>query len=75
MPEPVDHWTWKEMSFRAWRNIVNKRLKDIYLIDLSLAGIDDGYLVPHWQDKQAPFEFVEWYALKRDLEPKSAVWL
>lgn len=70
-----DHWTWKEISLPRWRNAVNRRLKDIYLITIDDAGIDDEMLTAHWQMKQSPYEFVEWYAIKYDLDPKYAVWL
>jgi hypothetical protein len=63
------------MSFQEWRNIVDQRLTDVYLIGLDDAGIDDNYLTPHWETKESPWNFVEWYALKYDLDPKSAVWL
>lgn len=75
MPKAVDHWTWSEMSFQEWRDAADRRLKDIYLIDFNDAGVDDGYLISHWEDKQSPWDFVEWYAIKYDLDPKSAVWL
>ena len=29
----------------------------------------------HWEDKEAPYNFVERFALKYDLDPKSAFWL
>ena len=72
MPKKIDHWSWSEMSFQEWRTLVNDRLLDIYLISIDDAGIDDEYVTPHWESKQAPYEFVEWYALKYDLDPKSA---
>lgn len=75
MNAPKDLWTWEEISLPRWRGAVNRRLKDIYLITISDAGIDDEMLVSHWQMKQSPYEFVEWYALKYDLDPKYAVGL
>ena len=72
MPRTVDGWTWNEISFSKWRNAVNTRMKDVYLIDLADAGLDDAYLKSHWRDKEAPYEFVEWYGNKHDLDPKSA---
>jgi hypothetical protein len=54
---------------------VDRRLKDIYLITIDDAGIDDEMLASHWQMKQTAYEFVEWYALKYDLDPKYAVGL
>jgi hypothetical protein len=75
--EPVvrkfkDYWTWEEISFARWRQVVNQRLKDIYVIGIDDAGIDNEMLTSHWQMKQSPYEFVEWYGTKYDLDPKSA---
>jgi hypothetical protein len=70
-----DKWSWEEMSFRKWRNAVDRRLKDTYLVTINDAGIDDELLASHWQTKESPYEFVEWFAIKYDLDPKQAVWL
>ena len=51
---------------------MNLRMKRVYLIGLADAGLDDEYLKPHWEDRQPPYEFVKWFANKRDLDPKSA---
>lgn len=75
MSKKIDHWSWHKMSFQEWRTVVNQRLLDVYVISIADAGIDDEYLTPHWESKQAPYVFVEWYALKYDLDPKSAFWL
>ena len=64
MPKAVEYWAWSEMRFQEWRDVVDQRLTDVYLIGLDDAGIDDEYLKPHWEGKQPPYEFVEWYALK-----------
>jgi hypothetical protein len=32
-------------------------------------------LKSHWEMKQSPYEFVEWFGNKYDLDPKSAVGL
>ena len=66
-----DHWTWSEIAFHTWRAVVNQRLKKIYAITIDDAGIDDDRLKSHWQSKQAPYEFVEWFANKYDLDPIS----
>jgi hypothetical protein len=29
----------------------------------------------HWEMKQSPYEFVEWFGMKYDLDPKWAVGL
>jgi hypothetical protein len=68
-----DGWTWTEISFAKWRNAVNRRLKEIYVITINDAGIDDQFLKSHWEMKQSPCEFVEWFGNKYDLDPKSAV--
>ncbi len=70
-----DNWTWEEGSFTEWSNAVDRRLKDIYLITSNDAGIDEEMLTSNWQMKQSPCEFVEWHALKYDLDPKYAVGL
>ena len=41
MPKPIDHWEWNEPSFAKWRRAVNARLKDVYLITIEDAGIDE----------------------------------
>lgn len=48
---------------------LDRRLKDIYAISLDDAGIDDEFLKPHWEEKEAPFEFVLWFGNKYDLDP------
>lgn len=70
-----DNWTWEEITFRKWRSAVGRRLEDIYLITINDAGIDEEMLSSHWKMKQSPYEFVEWYAIKYDLDPKYAVGL
>jgi hypothetical protein len=72
MERKKDGWEWTELSFAKWRSAVNRRLKDVYLVTIDDAGIDDEGLSSHWQMKQPPYEFVEWYAIKYDLDPKSA---
>ena len=75
MKKLKDEWTWTEISFSRWRNVANRRLKEIYLITTSDAGIDDQFSKSHWEMKQSPYEFVEWFGNKYDLDPKSAVGL
>lgn len=70
-----DDWKGEEISFPKWRNAVNRRLNDVYLITINDAGIDDEMLTSHWQVMKSPYEFVEWYAIKHDLDPKYAVGL
>ena len=43
-----DGWEWTELSFSEWRNAVNRRLRDVYLITVDDAGIDDERLSSHW---------------------------
>jgi hypothetical protein len=70
-----DDWAWTEFSFAKWRDAVNRRLKEVYVITINDAGIDDEFLTSHWEMKQSPYEFVEWFGNKYDLDPKSAVGL
>ena len=67
----LDHWTWSEINFSKWRAVVNQRLKKVYVLTIDDAGIDDDRLKSHWRSKQAPYEFVEWFANKYDLDPIS----
>jgi hypothetical protein len=67
-----DRWAWEEASFRKWRNAVDRRLKDIYVITIDDAGIPDEMLTSSWEMKHPPYEFVAWYGIKYDLDPKSA---
>jgi hypothetical protein len=75
MPKPIDHWEWNDLSFAKWRQAVSARLKDVYLITIADAGIDEQDLKSHWETKEPPYNYVEWFALKYDLDPKSAVGL
>ncbi len=75
MKKIADEWTWTEISFAKWCAAVNWRLKKIYVITINDAGIDDELLTSHWEMKQSPYEFVEWFGNKYDLDPKSAVGL
>jgi hypothetical protein len=75
MKKCKDDWTWTNISFAEWRSTVNWRLKEIYVITINDAGTDDEFLTSHWEMKQSPNEFVEWFGIKYDLDPKSAVGL
>jgi hypothetical protein len=75
MKKIEDAWTWTEISFAKWRVAVNRRLKEIYVITIDDAGIDEEFLTLHWEMKQSPYEFVEWFGNKYDLDPKSAIGL
>jgi hypothetical protein len=66
-----DQWAWKEISFSEWRKAVDERMLDIYVITIDDSGVDDEYLMSHWQMKQSPYEFVEWFGMKYDLTPRS----
>jgi hypothetical protein len=72
MKKNKDDWAWTEISFARWRGAVNRRLKEIYVITIDDAGMDDELLTAHWQMKQSPYEFVEWWGIKYDLDPKFA---
>jgi hypothetical protein len=67
-----DGWSWTEIGFADWRGAVDRRLEEVYLITIDDAGIDEERLSSHWQMKQPPYEFVEWFGNKYDLDPKSA---
>ena len=71
MSRPIDHWTWSDISFAKWRTVVNQRLKEIYAISIADSGVDDDYQRHHWELKQSPYEFVEWFGNKYDLDPVS----
>jgi hypothetical protein len=58
-----------DKSYRDWRDAIGQRLLQIYCITIEDAGLDEGYLVGHWQSNETPFEFVEWYGNKYDLDP------
>ncbi len=60
-------------SYRDWRDAVDQRLHEIYCITIEDAGFDEEYLVGHWQSNEAPFEFVEWFGNKYDLDPISSL--
>jgi len=70
MAKSKDYWTWEEISFLEWRNAVDRRLQDIYITTIDDAGIEDERLTSHWEMKQSPWEFVEWFGNKYDLDPK-----
>lgn len=69
MSNKVDLWTWSESCFAEWRKHVNDRFAGLYLVTLADLGVDDEVLRSHWNEKQAPYEFVEWFAIKYDLDP------
>ena len=75
MKELDDKWAWADIGFAERREAVDSRLKDIYLITIDDAGIDDEFLTSHWEMKQSPYEFLEWFGSKYDLDPKFAVGL
>ncbi len=71
MRKATDHWAWTEISFDKWRAVVDSRLHQIYAISIVDSGVDDDYLKHHWELKQSPNEFVEWFGNKYDLDPVS----
>jgi hypothetical protein len=54
-------------SYREWRGVVDRRLHQVYCITIENAGSDED-LVNHWQSKETPADFVEWYGNKYDLD-------
>ena len=59
------------MTYAAWRTAVNNRLHAVYLITVDDAGIPEEDLRAHWKHNEDPHDFVEWFALKRDLDPRT----
>jgi hypothetical protein len=59
-----DEWAWTDFDFEEWRRAVDKWMLDIYVITINDSGVDDEYLMAHWQMKQSPYEFVEWFGIK-----------
>jgi hypothetical protein len=66
-------WAWTDVSFAEWRKAVDERMLDIYVITIEDSGVDDEYLMSHWQMKQSPYECVEWFGIKYDLTPRSEI--
>jgi hypothetical protein len=71
MSKSTDPWTWTETDFESWRTAVDTRLRQIYAISIVDSGADDDYLKYNWALQQAPYEFVEWFGNKYDLDPVS----
>jgi hypothetical protein len=69
MSKPLDHWKWNGPTFASWREAVNKRLHNVYMITIEDAGIEEADLTSHWKTKESPYDYVEWFALKYDLDP------
>jgi len=57
------------VSYISWRKTVDKVLKSTYAITVEDAGIGDQQLVPHWEGRESPEEFVSWFGTKYDLQP------
>ena len=73
MPKPLeDHWKWNNPSFAKWCEAVNHRLQNVYMITIEDAGIDEADLKSHWETEESPYDYVEWFALKYDLDSKAA---
>jgi hypothetical protein len=60
-------------SYREWRDAVDRRLHRIYCITIEDAGFNEDYLINHWQSKEAPADFVEWFGNKYDLDPRPSL--
>ncbi|MBR0773746.1 hypothetical protein JQ625_02780 [Bradyrhizobium diazoefficiens] len=71
MRKSNDGWSWTEQSLKEWRNVVDQRLRKVYAISIADAGIDDELLKSHWEEKESPFDFVQWFGNKYDLDPQS----
>jgi hypothetical protein len=74
MTENNESRTWIE-SFVDWRNGVDKRMFDVFVISIVDAGIDNVQLKSHWEMRQSPYEFVEWFGRKYDLTSRDEVGL
>lgn len=61
-----------ELPFDAWRAAVDRQLFKIYGITIADADIEHERLSSHWEMHQSPNDFVDWFGLKYDLDPKSA---
>lgn len=72
MLKQIDYWKWSEMSYATWLKAVNHRFTNVYLASVEDLGIAEENLRDHWEHKEAPYDFVEWFALKYDLDPKPA---
>jgi hypothetical protein len=59
-----------DKPYPDWRNAVAQHLHENYCITIEDAGIDEAYLINQWQSNQAPFDFVEWFGGKYDLDGK-----
>ncbi|THD72229.1 MAG: hypothetical protein E7813_04255 [Bradyrhizobium sp.] len=58
-----------DKGYRDWRDAVDRRLVQIYCITIDDAGFDEEYLINQWQSNEAPFDFVEWFGSKYNLDP------
>ena len=58
--DPVD-------AFEKWRQQANRELKTRYSIDFCDAGLTEKDLRSYFESFEAPEEFVEWFAIKYDL--------
>lgn len=72
VPKPLDHWKWNDPTFANWCEVVNQRLQNVYMITIADAGIEKSDLATRWQAKESPYDYVEWLALKFDLDPISS---
>lgn len=57
-------------EFEAWRTLVNNLFTADYCASISDLGIDEDRLKSHYQEKESPESFVEWFAEKYDLTHK-----
>lgn len=73
MMRSYDPWSWTEVSFSEWRDAVNSRMLGVYAITIDDSGTDDEFLTSHWEMKQSPYEFVEWFGIKYDLTARAEV--
>jgi hypothetical protein len=56
-------------NYSDWREAVDGRLHEIYCITIDDAGISEEHLIACWQSNEMPFDFVERFGNKFDLDP------
>jgi hypothetical protein len=57
------------MQYSDWRKAVDGRLQQIYCITIDDIGFNEEYLIDCWESQEMPFDLVEWFGKKFDLDP------
>ena len=58
-----------QKTFSDWREAVEGRLQEIYCITIADVGLSEEHLTACWLSNEMPFDFVEWFGNKYDLDP------